>query len=176
MILSFLLVPNILFSEDIEGAFSCKVQKHTDIMMRDGKAIYPDYPIHARIKKDDTIFINYTYLSDINTIEIIMDSNEADVNFYMPGYFYDYKNRRKENPKILYIVNDEKEFLATMSKDTISAEYYASKLSLTRYNENDWNALLTTSFVFNSSITGMNCRHVVNVLDAIFKKVKEKGY
>ena len=62
-----------------------------------------------------------------------------------------------------------------MSKDTISAEYYANQLSLTRYNENDWNALLTTSYEYNSSITGMNCRHVVNVLNTIFKKVKEKG-
>ena len=30
--------------------------------MQEGKAIYTDYPIDARIKKDDTIFINYTYL------------------------------------------------------------------------------------------------------------------
>ena len=43
-------------------------------------------------------------------------------------------------------------------------------------NKNYWNALLTASYEDNSSITGMNCRHVVNVLDTIFKKVKEKGY
>ena len=63
-----------------------------------------------------------------------------------------------------------------MTKDTISAERHEKQLSLTRYTENDWNALLTTSYEYDSSITGMNCRHVVNVLDAIFKKVKEKGY
>ncbi len=175
VILSFLLVPSILFSKDIEGAFSCKVQKHTDIMMKDGKAIYTDYPIDARIKKDDTIFINYTYLSDINTINVKLDSNETEVDFMMTGYFYDWNNRRKKNPKILFIVDNKKNLIATISKDTISAEDYA-KLILTRYAENDWNALLTTSYENNSSITAMNCRHVVNVLDAIFKKVKEKGY
>ena len=105
VILSFLLVPNILFSEDIEGAFSCKVKKHTSILMQEGKAIYD---IDKRIKKDDTIFINYTYLSDINTIDIKMDSNEAEVDFMMTGYFYDWENMRKESPKTLFIVDYKK--------------------------------------------------------------------
>ena len=47
-----------------------------------------------------------------------------------------------------------------MSKDSLSAEDYANQLILTRYTENDWNALLTTSYEYNSSITGMNCRHM----------------
>ena len=173
VILSFLLVPNILFSEDIEGAFSCKVQKHTSVLMQEGNA--NEYKMYERVKKDDTIFINYTYLSDINTINIKLDSNEAEVDFMMTGYFYDWNNRRKKNPKILFIVDNKKNVIATMSKDTITAEDYA-KLILTRYAKNYWNALLTASYEDNSSITGMNCRHVVNVLDTIFKKVKEKGY
>ena len=166
-------MPNILFSEDIEGAFSCKVQKHTSILMQEGKAIYD---IDKRIKKDDTIFINYTYLSDINTIDIKMDSNEAEVDFIMTGYFYDWENMRKESPKTLFIVDYKENLISSMTKDTIYAERHEKQLSLTRYTENDWNALLTTSYEDNSRITGMNCRHVVNVLDAIFKKVKEKGY
>lgn len=37
------------------------------------------------------IFINYTYFSDINTVDIKEDGNEAEVYFILTAYFYDWK-------------------------------------------------------------------------------------
>ena len=180
--LTILVASNVSLSQELEGVFSCKVDRVFVLVMKDGSA-----EIYKRRKggsaAGDTILFNYVYFADGTSTErdFVMATPEgSEPSFIMVAII---QKRDAEGKKGMFSDYWEGtddgggETKHVVSEDYIRAEFSLDeKLELIRYFKNDWHGFLTTDKSDSIEVLGLNCRHMMDGLEPMVRDLKASGF